>query len=309
MHVAPQINYSLTFYKEFSMNSKYLPRSSERRIPQTFSPVTITLCLLLAIASGLVGCERDVANVGPSSLLPPGSVFETTGEEFLLSALAEIDSITAFAFRSGIVPKDTANLHGLFSALPTKDHKQVISAVDADTTYVYGQTTLDGYGAVVTERHAYPKGILLITIRKTYGKDAGHMVTSTSRYISDEDFRNDNPQQSNVTEVYGLSSDTIVTYVMKNGTTETYTFRLPVITSVTNPQDGSVRVTSRYGQNGFVYSVVRDGFGNLIQLRRSHGEDDGAIISYVQYADGSWRSSRVLGQSDGAVFHDVTSGP
>jgi hypothetical protein len=48
-------------------------------------------------------------------------------------------------------------------------------------------------------------------------------------YIS-ADYLNDNPQQSNVTEAFGLSSDTIVTHVLRNGTLETYTFHLPVVT-------------------------------------------------------------------------------
>jgi len=114
--------------------------------------------------------------------------------------------------------------------------------------------------------------------------------------------------KANVTEVYGLSRDTIVTHVLRNGILETYTFRLPVVTRIVNPGDGSVRITSRFGSSGAVVSEVRDGSGTLIQHRSSSGLADGSIVSYTQFADSSWRSVRTVGRSDGSVFREVTSG-
>ena len=160
-----------------------------------------------------------------------------------------------------------------------------------------------------TERHAYPKGLLLITVRKSYGKPTTRIVSETERYISFEDFLNNSTQQSNITEVYGLSSDTLVTHVTRNGTLETYTFRLPVITRTTNPLDGSIRVTSRFGDAGTVKSETRDGSGNLIQSRSTYGDSTGALTTYTAFADSSWRMVRSTGQADGSILREITSGP
>src|SRR5207249_2986398 len=103
------------------------------------------------------------------------------------------------------------------SSLPPKERRLIVSSTESDTLYIYGELTPEGYGAVVTERHAYPKGILLITVRKVFGKPPTSIVTQTRRYISNSDFLNDTAQQSNITEIYGLSSDTIVTHVLRNG--------------------------------------------------------------------------------------------
>jgi hypothetical protein len=192
--------------------------------------------------------------------------------------------------------------------LPTREQRVVLSRTATDTVYIYGQVA-GGYGAVVTERHGYPKGLLLITVRKSHGREGGRIVSDTKRYISFESFQNDEPQQSTLTELYGLSSDTIVTRVLRNGVLETYTFRLPVITRVVNPADGSVRITSRYGADSSIVSEVRDGNGVLIQLTRNIGLSTGALVSRIEYADSTWRNTLTLGQADGSVFREITSGP
>jgi hypothetical protein len=177
-----------------------------------------------------------------------------------------------------------------------------------DTVYIYGQIIPGGYGAVVTERYARPKGLLLITVRKTYGKANGHIVTETKRYVSYTDHRNGNPEQTNVTEMYGRQADTIVAHVLRNGTLETYTFRLPVVTRVVNPQDGSIRVTKRYASNGAIVSKVEDANGNLIQLSRSYGQSDGSTVTRTQFPDSSWRQVRTHGEADGTITRETTSG-
>jgi hypothetical protein len=267
----------------------------------------VIMAFLVIISLLYMGCQKDPIPSAP--VVDSPYVFETTGEEFLISALDEIQTITEFVAQSSNIPLSVAGLDSIRSILPSKDHKIIISAVETDTTYMYGEVTPDGYGAVVTERHTYPKGILLITVRKTHGKPPEKVVTQTLRYITYEDFLNDTTQQSNITEVYGLSSDTIVTHVNRNGVIETYTFRLPVITSITDPDDGTVRITSRYGFGGAVYSEIKDGFNNLVQLRISRGEADGGVITRYQYPDSSWRNVRIIGRADGSVYHEITSGP
>jgi len=257
----------------------------------------------LLILAFIGGCERGNQLTQPNELpeVPPFE-FEATGEDFLISAIDEIHAIADWTNFSR-----TGSSRNLASGLPSREDRIILSKTATDTVYIYGEITPDGYGAVVTERYTHPKGLLLITVRKSFGKENGHIVTQTKRYISYADFLSDNPQQTNVTELYGLAADTIVTHVLRNGTLETFTFRLPVITRVVNPQDGSIRVTTRYGANGYVISEVRDGNDNLIQLRRNSGQADGSLVTRTEFPDSSWRQVRTVGQADGTILREVTS--
>jgi len=269
--------------------------------PASFIPVGLLALLILRFG----GCAEN-SSTGTADKRNPSAQVQPTGEEFLIGVLDEVDAIS-----NSIPPRERGSLHGSAepgAIMPAADHKLQIYASTLDTTFIYGEMTSDGYGAVVTERHQYPKGLPLITVRKTHGKSQGKVVSQTRKYVSLADFRIDRAQQSNVTEVYGLSRDTIVTHVLRNGILETYTFRLPVVTRIVNPSDGSVRVTSRFGSSTAVVSEVRDGSGTLIQHRRSSGSPDGSILSYTQFADSSWRSVRTVGRADGSVFREVTSG-
>jgi len=273
-----------------------------------FVRIALVLCLVLSPPI-YFGCQKSSSPTSPADDKTSVFTFESTGEEFLISALDEVESIADYALRAGKVTNGKLDLNTISSSLPSKDKKQLISAVQTDTTYIYGEVTSEGYCAVVTERHTYPKGILLITVRKSYGKPPTKIVTETKRYITYQDFIKDTSQQSNITELYGLSSDTLVTHVTRNGVVETYTFRLPVITRVTNPVDGSVRVTTRYGAAGTVRSEIRDGNGNLIQFRQTYGEEEGGIVTYTEFPDGSWRNVRSIGQANGSILREITSGP
>ena len=265
----------------------------------------LTLSLLASFIAALLLASCEMRLQIPSSTNAPDIAtyeFEATGEDFLISALDEVQAIADWSesFQNGLSPR--------LSELTSTDKKPLLMITSTDTVYIYGQIIPGGYGAVVTERYARPKGLLLITVRKTYGKGNGHIVTETKRYASYADHRNDNPQQSNVAEMYGTQSDTIVTHVLRNGTLQTYTFRLPVVTRVVNPQDGSIRITSRYASNGEIHSKTTDGDGNLVQLRRSYGQSDGSTVTRTEYTDGSWRQVRTHGEADGTVTRETTSG-
>jgi hypothetical protein len=265
----------------------------------------LTLSLLASFIAALLFAACEMRLQIPSSTNAPdieAYQFEATGEDFLISALDEVQAIADWSdsFQNGLSPR--------LSELTSAEKKAFLVVTSTDTIYIYGQTIPGGYGAVVTERYARPKGLLLITVRKTYGKGNGYIVTETKRYASYADHRNDNPQQTNVTEMYGTQTDTIVTHVLRNSTLQTYTFRLPVITRVVNPQDGSIRITSRYASNGEIVSKVTDGDGNLVQLRRSYGQSDGSTVTRTEYPDGSWRQVRTHGEADGKVTRESTSG-
>jgi len=161
----------------------------------------------------------------------------------LIGALDEVLAIADWAGSLSSTPQQEGSIAG-------------IAGAEADSVYVYGAVTPDGYGAVVTERHGYPKGLLLITLRRSFGRNGG-IVSEILRYISNESFAADLPQQSALTEVLPMQHDTIVTHVLRNGNLETYTFRLPVVTRTTNQVDNSVQVTSRFALNGAIVSELR----------------------------------------------------
>ena len=271
------------------------------------SPIRIqlSLAIIVFILASLIFVACQIRLQIPSStdaLDIPKYEFEATGEDYLVSALDEIHAIADWA------ENFTNESNRSLSNDASLSKKITLATTATDTAYIYGQVISGGYGAVVTERYAYPKGLLLITIRKTYGKENGHIVTETKRYASHADFGSDNPQQTNVTELFGRQQDTIVTYVLRNGRLETYTFRLPVITKVINPQDGSIRVTTRYASGGAIISRVQDGDGNLVQLRRSYGQADGSTVTRTEYSDGSWKRVHTVGQANGTVLRETTSG-
>ena len=263
------------------------------------SIITMAIVALVAIVI-LISCERSKqATESTQSTEIPQYQFEATGEDYLISALDELDAIADWTNISQNAKRT--------SILPSRDQKTVLAKTSIDTIYIYGAVTEDGYGATITERYTHPKGLLLITVRKSYGKENGHVVTETKRYVSHSDFLNDNPQQSNITEVFGLSRDTIVTHVLRNGTLETYTFRLPVVTRTINPQDGSIKVSSRFALDSTVVTEVRDGNGILAQLRKTYGRSDGSLVTRTEYADSTWRQVRTLGRVDGSILREITS--
>jgi hypothetical protein len=266
----------------------------------THRSIIAMVFVALVVTAVLIACERSKqATENSSSKNIPQYQFEATGEDFLISALENLDAIADW---TGVNENAKRT-----SILPARNQKTVLAKTSIDTIYIYGAVTEDGYGATITERYTHPKGLFLITVRKSYGKENGHVVTETKRYVSHSDFLNDNPQQSNITEVFGLSRDTIVTHVLRNGTLETYTFRLPVVTRTINPQDGSVKVSSRFALDSMVVTEVRDGNGILAQLRKTYGRSEGSLVTRTEYADSTWRQVRTLGRADGSILREITS--
>jgi hypothetical protein len=113
-----------------------------------------------------------------------------------------------------------------------------VDQVNADSTWIYGDTLTGGVGVVITERHAYPKGLLLITKNYKYGDYANLTIVSINeRYISWSQYNSGTPETKTKTELTFESapSEAIVTHITrwtKNviTTRESYTFRNPVIT-------------------------------------------------------------------------------
>ncbi len=247
----------------------------------------LTLLLLLP------GCS-------PETLHPtdPGStdVIETpeTGEQLLFDAIDEMTAIADWTGAIGSAPAEGA---------VTPEFRKL----SGDSVFVYGTVTPDGLGAVVTERHTHPKGILLITVRTSYGTP-GRIVSDVKQYDSYENFRAGQPAQTTVTEVRPAGRDTITTYVLRNGITETYTFRLPVVTRVTNETANTVRITSRYASGGAVVSEVTDENQSLIRRTTNSALATGALQTRTDLPGGAWRVVTSLGRPDGSILRETVSG-
>ena len=245
-----------------------------------------TRMLLCVLALSLASCHRPGPTVPEDQPALPAFEAAESPAQLLIAALDELQFITDWE-------------PGTLSRMPKPG---------TDTTFIYGEVRPAGYGAVVTERHSYPKGLLLISVRRTYGREGGRIVSEASSYISFESFLRNDPQSSVVTELYALSSDTIVTHISRNGQIETYTFRLPVITTVLGESPGLTRVTLRYGRTGRIVVESRDGNGVLLQERTSWGESDGSLYAQTTGPDGSWRRTRTLGTATGSILRETLSG-
>ena len=251
-----------------------------------------TLFLTLLLAAILLGCHKD-QTTSPSSPPDDTGVLPTeTPQDLLLAAIQEVEALSDWSGPGRVTGASTT---------------KVLLKADADTLYIYGEVTAEGYGATVTETHSYPKGIPLITVRKSHGEDGGRIVSEVRRYTSRQTFSRNEPAQSSITEVYALSQDTIVTYVRRNGVLETYTFRLPVVTVTIASTAENTRHVSRFARAGEILVETRDGNGRLLQTRRNTGLADGSLITRTEYPDGSWRSTRTLGRADGSILRENRS--
>jgi hypothetical protein len=248
---------------------------------------------VLIAVSLLSGCRRETPNPAEPVQGPPLETPET-GEQLLTDAMDELTAIAEWTGRSGVQSKGGEILLPLMKAT-------------GDSVFVYGTVTPGGLGAVVTERHTHPKGLLLITVRTSYGTP-GRIVSDVKRYDSYDGFRSGQPQQTTTTEVLPASRDTIITYVLRNGITETYTFRLPVVTRVTDQVNQTVRITSRYASAGGVVTEVTDGNQSLIRRTTNMALPTGALVTRTVLPDGSWKIVSSLGRGDGSILRETVSG-
>jgi hypothetical protein len=244
------------------------------------------------LAAALMGCTENPSENADWSRTRSVPLPPDAPHELLLGVLDEIQSIS-----DGLSEAHTSKIGA----------RLVLQKGAADTLIVYGQRTADGYGAVVSERRSYPRGILLITVRKTYGKENNTIVSELRRYTTYAALAADEPEQSTLTEVTGLSQDTILTKVTRNGRTETYTFRMPVVTVTLKSDPAQSRRVRRYAQNGEILVETQDGTGQHLQLQRHSTASDGSLIVLTEYPDGTWRRSRTLGQSDGTILRETTT--
>lgn len=257
------------------------------------TPALFAVFSLVCMLFLVFGCRKEATHPTEPA---QGQTIETaeTGEQLLFDA---IDEITAIAEWSG-----KAGSQSMGEWVPLRFSKS-----SGDSVFVYGTVTSGGLGVVVTERHTHPKGLLLITVRKSYGTP-GRIVSEVKQFDSYENFRGDQPSQTTTTEVRPASRDTITTYVLRNGVTETYTFRLPVVTRVTDQVNQTVRITSRFASAGSVVTEVTDENQALIKRTTSSALATGALQTRTDLPDESWRVVVSLGRQDGSILRETVTG-
>ena len=249
-------------------------------------------CSAAVLGLAVAACSRETTTpLAPAT--GEGTQVEESGEQLMIDAVEELESIAAWTGPGGGI---SGSARGL-----------LLGKAAGDSAFIYGSVTAEGLGVVVTERHTHPKGLLLITVRKSYGTP-GRIVSDVSRYDSYDGFRNNRPQQTTLTEVLPASRDTIVTHVVRNGITETYTFRLPVVTSVQNQVNGTTRVTTRYAVGGAVVTEVTDENQSLIRRTTSSALPSGALQTRTDLPGGSWKIVTSLGRGDGSIVRETVSG-
>src|SRR6185436_18217770 len=116
-------HYCLTIFMEIPMRNISASLSLKRFIVSAAH--FFKLSLFLAAILCIWGCNKDTPPSTPSSDKPFPIRFEASGEEFLISALDEVQNIADLGQQLGN------------ASIPTKSHKAIISSTTVDTTYIY----------------------------------------------------------------------------------------------------------------------------------------------------------------------------
>jgi len=196
-----------------------------------------------------------------------------------------------------------------------------VNNATADSVWIYGDTLTGGIGVVITERHSYPKGLLLITKNYKYGDYPNLSIVSvTERFISWTQYNNGTPETKTKTELTFESapSEAIVTHITRwtKGvqTRETYTFRNPVITIDNSRQIKTVR-KAKPNDEVIVTETYNLATNSLLQSRwtgASSTYSGGFFTRTNNYDSGnlvSWTKTTTVGQGDGSVVRYIDRYP
>ena len=218
-----------------------------------------------------------------------------------------------------------ASLHK--ASLPGKN-APVILSVTPDSTFVYGDTaTIDGQlnGIVVTEKHAYPKGLLLITKSMKYAPSNTIGIASVSeKYVSWSQYNSHTPETKTITvagpEFSSGTDSSIEAHVTKiQGSvtlTETFKFTSPIRTYDMSKSTITVRAADPSAEQ--VITAVYDLSTGILLTKRATGQGDislGYGSYYSQsytYSNGvlaSWTKTTTVGQADHSVLKVVEKYP
>ncbi len=272
--------------------------------------IIIPILALLIIS----GCERSNDHTTDMSTKPP-----SLSKDEALSIMNEVIDDFEFIHQSML---SGASLH----KAATRSHP-IVTNVAADSIFVYGDTaTINGvlHCVVVTEKHAYPKGLLLITKSSKYAPSSTRGIASvTDRYISWNQFSAGTPEQrteSLIQPQFSSGADsTIEAHVSRTKgsvtLSETFRFTSPAVTI--DVSKGTRVVRSAHPAAGQIVSATYDQATGVLLSKRATGQATappygGFYTQSYTFTSGeltSWVKTTTLGQADHSVVKTIERYP
>ncbi len=273
--------------------------------------IIIPILALLIIS----GCERSNDHATDTSTKPP-----SLSKDEALSIMNEVLDDFEFVHQSML---SSASLR---KVAPTRS-QPIVMKVATDSIFVYGDTaTINGvlHGIVVTEKHAYPKGLLLITKSSKYSPSNTRGIASvTDRYISWAQYNAGTPEQRTESVIQpqfssGTDSTIEVHATRTKGSvtlSETYRFTSPTVTIDVSKGTRVVR-TADPAADQIVTATYDQATGTLLTKRvTGQGEAPpygGFYTQTFNYVDGelnNWVKTTTRGQSDHSVLKVIERYP
>jgi hypothetical protein len=288
-------------------------------IASCWKGVTFLTFLLMLCISGcdLTRTKQDTQT--PAN--PEQSISQDEAKQILMDMLDDFEQTDQLIASNASLRKVGV------ASLPGKN-APIIFAVTPDSTFVYGDTaTVDGQlnGIVVTEKHAYPKGLLLITKSMKYAPSNTIGIASvTEKYVSWNQYNSHTPETKTISIAgpqYSSGTDSAIeTHVTKiKGSvtlTETFRFSEPIRTFDMSKSTISVRAADPGAQQ--VITAVYDMNSGILLTKRAIGQGDVSLgygsyysQSYT-YSNGvlaSWTKTTTLGQADKSILKIVERYP
>ena len=275
------------------------------------------------------GCERSNDHATDTSTKPPA-----LSKDEALSIMNEVLDDFEFIHQSmlsgtSLRKSGPTRSQPIVMSVPTSSERDPdkVGKVATDSIFVYGDTaTINGvlHGIVVTEKHAYPKGLLLITKSSKYSPSNTRGIASvTDRYISWAQYSAGTPVQRTESVIQpqfssGTDSTIEVHATRTKGSitlSETYRFTSPTVTIDVSKGTRVVR-TADPAADGIVTATYDQTTGILLTKRvTGQGEAPpygGFYTQTFNYVDGelnNWVKTTTRGQADHSVIKIVERYP
>ncbi len=261
------------------------------------------------------GCERTNDHATDTSTKPP-----SLSKDEALSIMNEALDDFEFVHQSMLSGSSLAKI------APTRS-QPIVMKVATDSIFVYGDTaTINGvlHGIVVTEKHAYPKGLLLITRSAKYSPSNTRGIASvTDRYISWAQYNAGTPEQRTESVIQpqfssGTDSTIEVHATRTKGSitlSETYRFTSPTVTIDVSKGTRVVRTADPAADQ--IISATYDQTTGILLTKRVTGQGEappygGFYTQTYNYVDGvlnNWVKTTTRGQADHSVIKIVERYP
>ena len=280
-------------------------------LPSVHGAISLLVLIFLIFA----GCERSNDHATDTSTKPP-----SLSKDEALSIMNEVLDDFEFVHQSMLSGTSLAKI------APTRS-QPIVMKVAQDSIFVYGDTaTINGvlHGIVVTEKHAYPKGLLLITTSAKHSPSNTRGIASvTDRYISWAQYSAGTPEQRTESVIQpqfssGTDSTIEVHVTRTKGSvtlSETYRFTSPTVTIDVSKGTRVVRIADPAADG--IVSATYDQITGILLTKRVTGPGEappygGFYTQTYNYIDGvlnTWVKTTTRGQADHSVVKLVERYP